>query len=57
MIRQSGSINFVWTKVLDDRQLETSIGSPLLFVCGVAHVQSIRQMLSDVNREPLAFYK
>jgi hypothetical protein len=27
----------------------------LLFVCSAAHVKSIRQMLSDINREPLDF--
>jgi hypothetical protein len=34
-----------------------SIGSPLFFVCDIAHVKSISQMLRDINWEPLTdFY-
>jgi hypothetical protein len=27
----------------------------LFFVCGATHIKNIRQMLRDVNQEPLAF--
>jgi hypothetical protein len=39
MIRQSGSAIVMSKKVLDDKR--PSIESPLLFVCGAAHVKSI----------------